>query len=304
MFVNIIIALAFVSIFLLSLSALYYLSVRKHPAKKRLYDLVAEAPSQQEAAKEKKPSVSQRLMSVLHVGIGADSHLKYWLGRAGYYSPQAVYDYYAVKVASTIVVTAVVATILYFSYLPFTQVLIFSGLALVVGAFLPNLWITHKIYKRSELIRRAVPNMLDLLVVCVEAGLSLTAAIQKLAVESARNCPPLGEELHIVTREVLVGKSRGDAFRNLADRTGVSELRSLAVTLIQADKLGTSISKALRVLADSMRLKRRQRAEQMANKASVKLVFPLIFLIFPELLVVLVGPAFLNFMKVFGGIAR
>jgi tight adherence protein C len=302
-FVQIIIALAFISISLLSLSALFYLSVRKHPAKKRLYDLVAEAPSK-EAAKETKPSASQRILSVLHVGIGPDSHLKYWLARAGYYGPQAVYDYYAVKVAATIIVTAGVATVLYFSYLPFTQVLIFSGLALVVGAFLPNLWITHKIYQRSELIRRAVPNMLDLLVVCVEAGLSLTAAIQKLAVESARNCPPLGEELHIVTREVLVGKSRGEAFRNLADRTGVRELRSLAVTLIQADKLGTSVSKALRVLAESMRLKRRQRAEQMANKASVKLVFPLVFLIFPELLVVLVGPAFLNFMKVFGGIAR
>lgn len=301
--VRIIAALAFISIFLLSFVVLYYISIRKHSASKRLFELAA-GTGEDATLKDTKIPLWQKGLSVLQFGGGPESHVKYWLARAGYYRPQAVYDYFAVKVASVIILSALVAAASFYVHLPLAQLLLFVGLAVVVGAFIPHIWISHKIQQRSEQIRRAVPNMLDLLVVCVEAGLSLTAAIQKLATESEYNCPPLGHELHIVTREVLIGKSRGEAFRSLADRTGVSELRSLAVTLIQADKLGTSVSKALRVLSDSMRIKRRQRAEEMANKASIKLVFPLIFLIFPELLVVLLGPAILNFMRVFGGVAR
>jgi tight adherence protein C len=300
---RIIAALAFVSIFLLSFAALYYISTRKNPANKRLFELAA-GTGNDDTAKETKIPLWQKGLTVLHLGSGPESHLKYWLARAGYYGPSAIYDYYAVKVASVIVLSALIAAASFYNHLPLAQLLLFVGLAVVVGAFIPHVWISHKIHQRSERIRRAIPNMLDLLVVCVEAGLSLTAAIQKLATESVYNCPPLGHELHIVTREVLIGKSRGEAFRNLADRTGVSELRSLAVTLIQADKLGTSVSKALRVLAGSMRIKRRQRAEEMANKASIKLVFPLIFFIFPELLVVLLGPAVLNFMRLFPGLDR
>ncbi|MBU8932644.1 MAG: type II secretion system F family protein [candidate division Zixibacteria bacterium] len=299
---RIISALAFISIFLLSFAVLYFVSSRKHHTKKRLFELAA--GTEKNATQKTKLTLLQKSLSVLHFGTGPESHLKHWLARAGYYGPQAIYDYYALKVASVIVLSALVAIASFYGHLPLPQVLLFVGLAVVVGALIPHFWISNKIIQRSEQIRRAVPNMLDLLVVCVEAGLSLTAAIQKLAVESEHNCPPLGHELHIVTREVLIGKSRGEAFRNLADRTGVPELRSLAITLIQADKLGTSVSKALRVLSESMRIKRRQRAEEMANKASVKLVFPLVFLIFPELLVVLLGPAMLNFLKMFPGVDK
>jgi tight adherence protein C len=149
-----------------------------------------------------------------------------------------------------------------------------------------------------------VPHALDLIVVCVEGGLSFTAAIQKVAGDISLSSRALGEELTLVTQEVLVGKSKTDAFRNLANRTGVDDLRSLAVTLIQAEKLGTSIAGSLRVLADSMRFKRRQRAEELANKATVKLVFPLVLLIFPQLLVIIAGPAVITLIKNLSQMAR
>ncbi|NIM98993.1 MAG: hypothetical protein GTO24_13195 [candidate division Zixibacteria bacterium] len=162
---------------------------------------------------------------------------------------------------------------------------------------MPKLWVARRISRRRDHIRRSVPSVLDLMVVCVEAGLSLNAAIRKITLETNRTYPALCEELHLVNQEILIGKTRADAFRNLARRTGVDELRSLAVMLIQADKLGTSIANSLRVLADSLRVKRRQRAEEAAHKTSVKLVFPLVLLIFPELLVILVGPAIINIVK-------
>jgi len=143
-----------------------------------------------------------------------------------------------------------------------------------------------------------------LLVVCVEAGLSFTAGIQKLSEEMRRGCPELAQELKIVTHEVLIGKPKAEVLRMLANRTEVEELRSLAVTLIQTDRLGTSIGASLRVLADSMRFKRRQRAEEAANKVSVKLVFPLVLLIFPELLIVLVGPAMINVFRTLQDVAK
>jgi tight adherence protein C len=172
------------------------------------------------------------------------------------------------------------------------------------GAFVPWVYVSRRMAKRREAIRLATPNMLDLLVVCVEAGLSFSAGIQKLAEEMRRGCPELAQELKIVTHEVLIGKPKADALRMLAYRTEVEELRSLAVTLIQTDRLGTSLGASLRVLADSMRFKRRQRAEEAANKVSVKLVFPLVLLIFPELLIVLVGPAMINVFKTLQDIAR
>jgi tight adherence protein C len=178
----------------------------------------------------------------------------------------------------------------------------FTGILL--GGFIPNIWVGQRIIRRRDEIRHSVPNMLDLMVVCMEAGLSLNAAIQKIAEETADTHKSLSEELNLVNQEILIGKTRADAFRNLARRTGVEELRSLAVMLVQADKLGTSIANSLRVLADALRTKRRQRAEEAAHKTSVKLVFPLVLLIFPELLVVLLGPAVITLIKTFAEMAK
>jgi tight adherence protein C len=167
----------------------------------------------------------------------------------------------------------------------------------IVGALIPRFWVARQITRRRDSIKRAVPNMLDLLVVCVEAGLSVTAAVRKLADEVDFGCHELRDELRLLNHEILLGKAKSEAFRGLAERTRVEELRSLAVTLTQTERLGTSVAKSLRLLADTMRFNRRQRAEELANKVSIKLVFPLVLLIFPELLVVLVGPALLNLAK-------
>jgi len=299
-----IISLSFISVFLLSFAVLYQISLRNNQVKKRLNNLKQSEETIESKPKAKKESFITRFLKMFAFDSSGSSYTKQWLAQAGYFRDEAVYDFYAFTVGSAIVFGVATLIVTLSINLPFSQVLIFTGLGVIVGSLAPRVWVTHKILKRRDLISRAVPNMLDLLVVCVEAGLSLTAAIQRLADEMRTGCKPLSDELHLVTKEVLIGKSKGEAFRSLADRTGVDELRNLAITLIQSEKLGTSISYALRVLAASMRLHRRQRAEILANKAAVKLVFPLVFLIFPELLVVLIGPAIINFIRVFGEVAQ
>jgi tight adherence protein C len=145
-------------------------------------------------------------------------------------------------------------------------------------------------------VQTALPDALDLLVVCVEAGLGLTAAIQRVGQEIQIASPALSDELLLTTREIQTGVTRSDAMRRLARRTGVDDLYALTAMLIQADRLGTSIAQSLRAHAESMRTKRRQRAETQARKAGIKLAFPLVFLIFPALLIVIVGPAAIQLM--------
>ena len=199
------------------------------------------------------------------------------------------------------IVSAMLAFFYHFSSMGLTATIL---LGVATGWYFPTALIAHRIRWRREQIRRAVPNMLDIIVVCVEAGLSFTAAIHRIVDENKADKNPLYDELKLMTREFLIGSSKADAFRNLSDRTGVEELRSLAITLIQAERLGTSIADSLRVLADSMRFKRRQRAEEQANKTSVKLVFPLVLLIFPELLVILIGPALITLVKTLSDMAH
>jgi tight adherence protein C len=152
--------------------------------------------------------------------------------------------------------------------------------------------------QRYEAVLAALPDALDLMVICVEAGLGVAAALQRVAVEMRIASPALSNELGLVNQQMQTGMSRSDALRNLAERTGVEEIYSLVAMLIQTDRLGTSVAQALRSHADSMRTKRRQRAELLARQASVKLAFPLVFLILPALLVVLLGPAVIQLLKV------
>ena len=171
------------------------------------------------------------------------------------------------------------------------------GLA-IVGFFLPNLWVIYRQAKRREEITLALPDALDLMVVCVEAGQGLNAALLNVGREMHRQSPALSEEFRLINHEIRVGLSRGRALRNFSFRTGVDEARALSAVLIQSDKLGTSIARALRVHAQSMRVRRRQRAEEAARKTPVKLVFPLVFFIFPELLVVILAPAMIQLVRV------
>ena len=168
------------------------------------------------------------------------------------------------------------------------------GLAVLIalgGFYLPNLWLMIKADIRKEKLFEGLPDALDLLVVCVEAGMGLDAAIHRVAEEIKLTNPTLSDEFKLLNLELRAGKSRQDALRNLAMRTNIDAMNSLVTLLIQTDKFGTSVAKALRVFSDSFRTERYQKAEERAAKMPVKLVFPLVLFIFPSLFVVMLGPA-------------
>jgi tight adherence protein C len=170
-----------------------------------------------------------------------------------------------------------------------------------IGFILPNMWLNIASKRRGEAVRNGLPDVLDLMVVAVEAGLGLDAAIQRVSDEMDTVHPALAEELKISTIEAQMGIPRAEALTKMASRTGVSEMRALVAVITQAEKLGTSIASALRTQADSLRTKRRQRAEERAQKTAVKLLLPLILFIFPTIFVVLAGPAAIQLMRTFSG---
>jgi len=176
------------------------------------------------------------------------------------------------------------------------------GLAVLIalgGFYLPDLWLKIKSNIRREKLLEGIPDALDLLVVCVEAGMGLDGAIHRVAEETKLTNPILSDEFKMLNLELRAGKSRQDALRNLALRTNIDAMNSLVTLLIQTDKFGTSVAQALRVFSDSFRTKRFQKAEEFAAKMPVKLIFPLILFIFPSLFVILVGPAAITIYKTF-----
>jgi tight adherence protein C len=173
----------------------------------------------------------------------------------------------------------------------------FMYLPLAIGFYLPNAILNHAISARQQKITVNLPDALDLLVVCVEAGLGLNSAMKRVADEFAISNPVLCQEFTLLNLEINAGMEREQALRNLSDRTGVEDLSTLCAILIQADRFGTSIATALRVQSDTMRTNRRQKLEELAAKTPVKLVFPLILFIFPALIAVVLGPAVIQLME-------
>lgn len=182
--------------------------------------------------------------------------------------------------------------------LPSFQFMLFSFVMVVTGFYFPNLWLKWKIAKRKEKILEGFPDALDLMVVCVEAGAGLDAAISRVGEEMRLNNKVLSEEFKLLSLELRAGKNRRDALRNLALRVDLEDVNSLVTLLIQTDKFGTSVAQALRVHSDSMRIKRYQKAEELATKLPVKLLFPLILFIFPSFFVTLLGPAVIQIFRV------
>ncbi len=168
-----------------------------------------------------------------------------------------------------------------------------------IGFMLPNVWLSLATKQRAEKIRNGLPDSLDLMVITVEAGLGLDAALQRVGEEMRHVHPELSEEMAIATLETQMGVPRSESLNNLATRTGVPEMKSLVAVITQAEKFGTSIAKALRNQADSLRTKRRMKAEERAQKTTVKLMLPLIMFIFPAIFVVLLGPAILQILRQF-----
>lgn len=223
------------------------------------------------------------------------------LMRAGFYSENAVMVYQAIRLASVIalpLLTFFVMTVALKRSVDMTTIGL-TIVALCYGAFMPIFILSRRITVRQQRIRKALPDALDLMVVCVEAGLGLNAALNRVGQEMDLVEPALAEELAITNREIRAGRAREEALRNLGERTGVEDIKSLVAMLVQTDRFGTSIADSLRVFADSMRIKRRQRAEEQVAKAAVKLIFPLLLFIFPALLIVLMGPALIKMYELF-----
>jgi len=226
---------------------------------------------------------------------------------AGIRSPSAPAIYFGAKTALALLFPV----LLYFyvsttgSKLHGNALLAALLVAAAIGYYLPNIILRRLVFVRQREIFETFPDALDLMTICVEAGLAMDAAIARVADEIKLNSPILSEELHLVTLELRAGASKDRALRNLALRTGVEDVDTLVAMLIQAERFGTSIGASLRVHADSLRTKRRLRAEEAAAKIALKLLFPLIFCIFPSLLLVLLGPAFIQIYRIllptFGG---
>lgn len=176
-----------------------------------------------------------------------------------------------------------------------------AAIAALVGYMVPSAVLSWLIERQKNRIDNGLPDALDLLVVCVEAGCGLDQAIQKTSAELEISYPELANELKLITTEIRAGKPRLEAFKNFAARTKVDDVKALVAMLVQTDRFGTSIAQALRTHAETSRTKRRQRAEERAEKVSVKLVFPLVFFLFPAFYVITLGPAVIQFVRVFFG---
>jgi len=220
------------------------------------------------------------------------------LMHAGYRSAEAPIIYRAIHLGSMAGLPLLVAGVCALTGRALNNGIVYIIIAFVAGFFLPRFFLNRAIKKRQRLIRWGLADALDLMVVSVEAGLGLNAAMMKVAAELKDVHSEVANEFELANLEIRVGRERDEALRNLAERTGVDDLRSLVAMLIQTDKFGTSIAKGLRVFSDSLRTKRRQRAEQEAQKAAVKLLFPLACFLFPTLFIAILGPAALNLMDV------
>jgi len=228
------------------------------------------------------------------------------LMQAGYYGENAVTVFRVIRLTSVVAfpVGTIILTTVILGWPVDTTVIGLTLVAVFYGLFLPSFFLSRLVSNRQGRITHALPDALDLMVVCVEAGLGLNAALQRVGREMEIVDMDLSEELAITNREIRAGKPRDEALRNLGDRTGVSDVKSLVAMLVQTDRFGTSIADSLRVFADSMRTKRRQRAEELVAKAAIKLIFPLLLFIFPALLIVLMGPAIIKLADLFNAMGQ
>jgi len=248
--------------------------------------------------------LAQRLASplsrLLPPSVAEAKKLQKQLMQAGFRSAGAPLVYRAIQIATMVGFPAAVAIACAILARPLSGALLWILIGFVVGFALPRYALRKLILSRQQQVRWGLADALDLMVISIEAGLGLNAAMMKVSSELKDVHPDISDEFELANLEIRVGRERDEALRNLADRTGVDDLRSLVAMLIQTDRFGTSIAKAIRAFSDSLRTKRRQRAEQAAQKAAVKLLFPLSCFLFPTLFIAILGPAALQLMDTLG----
>src|SRR5580693_1216597 len=284
--------------------SLYYAFSSGETGIVRRLSQLAETPGadRKEAFAEKqKERVQEALASVGKlVPGGTASRAELMIIRAGYRNPNVIQIIRGLKVILPIALVSGV----YFSGFYLTNPFLILGGALIIGAVIPEIWLLSRISARQHRLRRGLPDALDLLVICVEAGLGLDQAMVRVSQELKVVHRELSDELQMVNLEMRVGKSRIEALRELARRTGLDDIKSLVAMLTQTERFGTSISQSLRVHSDDLRTRRRQRAEELSAKTTVKMVPPLVLFIFPALMVVILGPAVLILLRQFINVVK
>ena len=216
------------------------------------------------------------------------------LVQAGIRRRDGPYILYGVKIAFALILLVVFTTTRPLNL----SLILLVFLAILLGALIPDVLVNRLVKKRKLRLQQAMPDALDLSVVSVEAGLGLDQSLIRIGQELKKVYPALSDELNLYSLEVNAGRKRADALRNLGQRTDVDDIKSFVTVLIQTDRFGTSVAQSLRVFADSMRTKRRQRAEEHAAKMGVKMIPPLVFFIFPAIFIVVLGPAAIQFVRV------
>jgi len=233
-----------------------------------------------------------------HAGIYVATPLPFQ--QAGLYDPGSVVRFRLFKFFFLVVTIASLGAYVFVTHQTFTPVFLLLSFILICFCFLlPTFWLSYKASKRRKGFERSFPDALDLLVVCIEAGMGLDSAITRVAKEMELTNADISQEFKILSLELKTGKMRNACLKNLAQRINIDDVKNLVNVLIQAERFGTGIANALRVHAEEMRQKRYARLEEEAAKLPVKLVFPLIFFIFPALFVVIIGPAAISIVKAF-----
>ena len=312
----VVVALTAISVTLLVLGLTNISAADERVVRKRLAALQTGATSyrdlterrRREAKRERLAAVLEAFGQKVSAARATDSNTKQWLVHGGFRHPNAAGIFAAMRVllAAVLGLGGFVAIVIVAPRLGMSMPVMATWLSVVLvalfGWMIPFFWVDAKVKTRQTALSKALPDTLDLLVVCVEAGLGLNQALVRVSDEVDRISPEMSDELTIVNLEIRAGTPRDDALRRLGVRTGVDDIRALTSMLLQTDRFGTSIADALRVHAETLRSKRMQRAEEAAAKTTVKMLFPLIFFIFPSIFVVLVGPAIFLFRDFFGGL--
>ncbi len=275
-------------------------AVKRRLTGARGVDEVAEIKTQarqhatENLVKKAQPLLTKLVMPTSDV---EQTNLRVKLCNAGFRAPTAQTMFLASKTMIGVAGTVLCAIVGISGGYPMMQLVSIIAFGAGLGFMFPNLWLGMAIRGRKEKIKHGLPDTLDLLVVSVESGLALDAGLKRVGEEMARVHPELSEEMRIATMESQMGIPRAEALENMAQRTGLEEMRSLVSVILQAEKFGTSIARALRNQADSLRTKRHQAAEERAQKTAVKLMIPLVLFIFPAMGVVLAGPAAIKMLE-------
>ena len=258
-----------------------------------------DAPARERISYARIVSTLKRVGQMAPQSSSEMSKLQQRLVHSGYRSREALVVFLGLRAGCALAAFAILSMPIFG-----TPSLFLSLGAAGIGYVLPGFVLARIAKRRQHRIRLSLPDALDLLVVSVEAGLGLDQAIQRVGDELSAAHPDLAGELRMVNLELRAGTARSEALHNLADRTGVDDLSSLVAMLVQTDKFGTSVAQSLRVHSDTLRVKRRQRAEEAAAKTAVKMVFPLVVCIFPPIWVVTIGPAAIKFAQIMGPMAQ